>query len=239
MQWRTNQTRCVSCPLEGVFCDRNQSAIHLMPNYFLPTWDDAPSDDFSPEELATPKRCPMLTACLGGTEHGDASCAEGHSGPFCGVCVDGYFRSRTGCDLCPQVGQVNSITYLVLALLAVAAFIGTIVIFMSELGVSGSHVQRPSGRRQRGGRIRRYLWRIMQSVSLGRVEINTALKIILAYVQVVGTFMSFGYVRWPSAFVNFMSFIEFPLDLELIPYEVHSVHKKMTMLLARVYTLAC
>ena len=59
-----------------------------------------------PPVMAVP--CPWgHAACLGGIEHGNASCEEGHHGVFCASCEQGWYRSSDRCRLCPQAPSAS------------------------------------------------------------------------------------------------------------------------------------
>ena len=47
--------------------------------------------------LLTPVRCPRREGCLGGANESDGSCAEGHFGPLCGICREGYYHRERSC----------------------------------------------------------------------------------------------------------------------------------------------
>ncbi|KOO20783.1 protein serine threonine [Chrysochromulina tobinii] len=61
------------------------------------------------------RMCDLEKACLGGEIAGDTSCAEGHTGPVCDLCVQDplHFGGRgTPCQLCSGVGNpVFTITF--------------------------------------------------------------------------------------------------------------------------------
>ena len=54
--------------------------------------------------LSTPVWCPQRSSCPGGS---NASCAVGHSGPLCGVCDAGYYRSDGGCWVCESASSCD------------------------------------------------------------------------------------------------------------------------------------
>jgi len=71
------------------------------------------------------KICMVAEACVGGNET-DAYCREGHTGPYCNVCEDGYSKDVFGlCNSCAGEGGAGSIilTILTLILLIAASFL--------------------------------------------------------------------------------------------------------------------
>ena len=89
LQWQSNQSECVPCPLQGVNCLK-QDALDILPGYYLPRSDSKygrrpDGEKWGDSVLAQPIACPMLHGCLGGETPGNASCAEGHEGVLCGV----------------------------------------------------------------------------------------------------------------------------------------------------------
>ena len=60
------------------------------------------------EKGLAPTLCPQRLSCLGG---GDSACAEGHEGPLCGTCSEGYYRRDTGCQECDSTGVPSVALY--------------------------------------------------------------------------------------------------------------------------------
>ena len=93
-----------------------------------------------PPVMAVP--CPWgLASCLGGRNHGNASCEEGHYGVFCASCEQGWYRSSDRCRLCPQD------TLRAIAVTAIIVGVSTIVLVLMALylrtastSTNGSHV---------------------------------------------------------------------------------------------------
>ena len=86
-------TSCRPCPLGSSSC--YGSTIKLSPGYWRIS-----------SMAWTIFECPLSSACLGGAEVGDASCAEGYKGPLCELCASGYRRSDWGYS-CAKCGSVN------------------------------------------------------------------------------------------------------------------------------------
>lgn len=82
------------------------SVIQVEHGYFLPPPNvSARNLDqmyLSLSAQASPIRCPMRDACSGGNQSGTSSCTPGHTGPLCGVCNDGFYRTRDACLICPD-----------------------------------------------------------------------------------------------------------------------------------------
>ena len=117
LQPRAGETRCVACPPEGVDCSL-QDRIEVLPGWYrhiatsaATATEDADADaddddDVSADAataanatapLLTPVRCPRREGCLGGANESDGSCAEGHRGPLCGICREGYYHRERSC----------------------------------------------------------------------------------------------------------------------------------------------
>jgi len=91
------------------------------------------------------KKCPHEPACLGGNKTGNASCAEGHTGPVCAVCMPDYHLNQvTGaCEKCSD-RTTQALTAAVLLAVAVGC----------AYGVRRQHKRMFDGRLGRaGGRI--------------------------------------------------------------------------------------
>jgi hypothetical protein len=63
-----------------------------------------------------------VDGCAGGNTAGDASCREGHEGPLCSVCADGYYLSDARCQPCAETDRLApaSVLYVALAVVVVA-----------------------------------------------------------------------------------------------------------------------
>ena len=88
-------TSCEPCPAPGVDCTV-QDRLELYPGWYRP---EASADD-NRTVVVEPVRCPRREGCLGRSNASDASCAEGHVGPLCGACLDGFYMGSEGCARC-------------------------------------------------------------------------------------------------------------------------------------------
>lgn len=77
--------------------------------------------------MATPIRCPLREACNGGANPGDESCAEGYTGPLCGVCGPDYYRGLSSCEKCGHVGSALGRT---LGVLTALVAVGGLVVYL-------------------------------------------------------------------------------------------------------------
>lgn len=148
--------------------------------------------------LPTPYRCPVPQACLGGL---DSQCAQGHEGPLCAVCVQGYYSMVTGCQKCPSIpwlcGQVF-LTLLGIALL--------IYFLLNDKKKQGSH------------------GRTISDVTLAR------LKIVLGFYQMTSLILdAFSFVKWPSSFSILIRYIKLvQLNLfQIVPFHCISHRLKI------------
>ena len=81
----------------------------------------------TPSGLA-PVRCPLRDACLAG-----GGCADGHGGPLCGVCREGWYLSGGACQQCDEGKAPAVVLYVVASLAAVAlAFAYLCVVVVAE-----------------------------------------------------------------------------------------------------------
>jgi hypothetical protein len=68
-------------------------------------------------------------ACQGGVSAGDASCAPGHSGPLCSVCIQNpahYGGRNQACDLCSEAGDIGMTLGLLMGSLGFLLFVAII-----------------------------------------------------------------------------------------------------------------
>ena len=92
-----------------------------------------------PPVMAVP--CPWgLASCLGGRNHGNASCEEGHHGVFCASCEQGWYRSSDRCRLCPQdTLRAIAVTAIIVGVSTVGWSYG-LYLRTASTSTNGSHV---------------------------------------------------------------------------------------------------
>ena len=94
----------------------------------------------TPPVMAVP--CPWgHAACLGGIEHGNSSCEEGHHGVFCASCEQGWYRSSDRCRLCPQdTARAIAVTAIITAVGATILLLMALYLRTASASATGSHV---------------------------------------------------------------------------------------------------
>ena len=121
------QMGCVPCPDDmSVVCGA-QDKIDVVAGYYRP--DGAALNESLLQRrwsLAVP--CPWGdAACLGGNTSGDASCRDGHWGPFCAMCRSEeeprYYRGSSSCLECPTDAGHAVVVTIALGLVAVALLV--------------------------------------------------------------------------------------------------------------------
>eukprot|EP00004_Rigifila_ramosa_P022828 TRINITY_DN6320_c0_g1_i1.p1 TRINITY_DN6320_c0_g1~~TRINITY_DN6320_c0_g1_i1.p1 ORF type:complete len:1876 (+),score=264.68 TRINITY_DN6320_c0_g1_i1:886-6513(+) len=86
-------------------------------------------------------KCPVPAGCLGGFV--EEACAEGYTGPVCGLCADGFGRLGEECAKCPSAGVSAFLVFLIVLL--VIAGCAAVVYFAQATGQPGdssAHTQR-------------------------------------------------------------------------------------------------
>ena len=225
LQPREGQTSCESCPGAGVDCEY-RAAVHVQLGFYRASNDSA----------IAPLRCPEHShqACLGGPLPGDTSCATGHYGPFCGICINGYYRPSEGnCQRCPSPDALEAPSLGVLLLPYIIVLLALILLIMLHFSRCFAHSR---ARRRLGASMRvclhlpesvGHLWKqwwwylkVLPRPMLGGHS-GTLAKIVLGYVQVLGPLSKMKYVRWPPMFVEFLNFFDiFYFDLfKAVPLE--------------------
>ena len=109
-QTTTSHHECAACP-EGLACDApglTTSTVVLEPGYWRTSRDS----------LAI-LFC-RTGWCTGGVGAGDMLCEEGHAGPRCGLCSQGYFKSiASSCQPCKQIAVGLSVGLIAAALVLI------------------------------------------------------------------------------------------------------------------------
>ena len=92
------------------------------------------------------ERCPNTRACSGGAQTGDAQCREGHEGPFCDVCSDGWYSNSatSSCSKCNSGDVVWGALGVLLFLVVVVA----LVTYFFYLGVEKKKKEREEAKRR-------------------------------------------------------------------------------------------
>ena len=119
--------------------------------------------------------CPDPTSCLGGLH---SSCANGHHGPLCAVCIPRYYKLLTRCLECPSVPWLVSQLVLVTVIVC-----GLIVVTVRERKKSTN-----------GGRS-------------SSDAFFARMKIVIGFYQVTSaTLDGFSYIQWPVEIIKVVSY---------------------------------
>ena len=93
--------KCLNCPFNFI-CPKGSTkeTIIIKPGYWR--YDSNTTDT---------EECRSEYACIGGkiTNSSDELCREGHKGPLCDVCLDGWAKNDGGCFECKETNQGRSI----------------------------------------------------------------------------------------------------------------------------------
>ena len=179
---------CVKCD-GGMICDEEGSiltSISLKSGH----WRESSTD------LAT-RECPYEGACTGSSDVSN-QCLNGHSGPLCAVCEDGY-DSGSRFERCESCFSGSSSV-------AFWALVSLIFIFISFsiLNCTSSSAPREN-----------YISLFVRLVTTPSIRVK--LKILLIYCQIISQFQSILSANYPSNYSNFLSILQiFNLDLTSI-----------------------
>ena len=219
LQPRAGQTTCLQCPSEGVDC-RNQRAIEVLEGYYM-----SPRDASLGENISV-WRCALEKPCRGGTESGDASCAPGHEGPLCGVCVfnatqgqhggnhtyNRYYRGREQCEACP-IDDTDSVTQtsIIFGNVGVAFVLLSGAYLLRGLAHERRRMARHSARERAP-----LLWRACRAplrklralLSSRFVSYSTFARIALGFCQCLSVQRRFVKVSWPRGFLDFLGLLD-------------------------------
>eukprot|EP00004_Rigifila_ramosa_P010821 TRINITY_DN2292_c0_g1_i1.p1 TRINITY_DN2292_c0_g1~~TRINITY_DN2292_c0_g1_i1.p1 ORF type:complete len:991 (-),score=229.83 TRINITY_DN2292_c0_g1_i1:14-2773(-) len=121
--------KCIACTsLSGrVRCNGQQSVngttvasagLEVAAGYWLTTDAKYLRNPDSSEHWFVVVQCPVRGACTGGSE--EASCADGYTGPACGLCARGYGRLGEQCAKCPNQSVSGFLVFFIPVLVCVA-----------------------------------------------------------------------------------------------------------------------
>jgi len=160
------------------------------------------------------RHCFSPEACLGGPDP-EQSCAEGHTGAYCGVCEEGYSAvgsSLSGMTCVECTGDSSSSVKMgigVISLLLLASIVymyckrrrGAASSAADALAEANNDVKAILAKKKQLEKKRKAADKFLNNV-------QTPFKIILSYVQIVSGF-SFNFsIRFPPLFSTVMSFCE-------------------------------
>ena len=127
------------------------------------------------------RKCPVSEYCLGGNDTDVlAQCGVGHVGPYCSLCEDGWYL---GLDTgCAECVPPTPRVYLVSASIFVATLLGILLL--------------------------RKLLDFMSDKLKARL--NTVVKVLFVFSQILVQFPSIFGVRFPSIFANMLDWLSVP-----------------------------
>jgi len=222
-------SECLSCPA-GSTCEEGTTIENMEVDGGY--WRvDGESD--------TILQCPVPAACVGSSSssYGDNLCRDGHEGPYCSVCEDGYFKEYDGlCEVCSAKSLQRS--YILLGVVG-----GLCLIILYGLVKYTCYV---AGTKQEEGKVvlsilddfnSRTLKFMEHSVdrihSLGRSEhvkedeededdeatatkkmirsqmIMVKIKIAFVFFQVILLFQDVYLIQYPPPYIDFLAFVAF------------------------------
>jgi len=157
--------------------------------------------------------CPQRDSCLGGD---NSSCAAGHAGPLCGLCVEGFYQSRDGCAACSADAATTIAIYgsgAVLAALLAFVYMAAQLSRRQDRRAADSAATAASAdstaasaagadddRKRRGP-----LATLLSLIAHRARSAGTIGKILLAYFQVLHTFSQLPSIAWPPLFERYLA----------------------------------
>lgn len=190
------QQQCIACPPVGVEC-HTRTRIEVQPGFFL-----AAIPNSTNSSGLSVWQCPLAAACLGGSQPGQLSCAEGHEDALCGKCMAGFYRGRLKCMACSASGTGDEVRQS-MSLAGAGAFI--IAAASATYLIKATHAPTTPQELSQHCRQLRLAWRALISHSSLAANI---LRIVLGYVQCLCVFRSFLRVRFPPVFDGFVAYLE-------------------------------
>ncbi len=199
---------CTRCPSEGSTC--NSDVVEILPGYFM--WSKYDGASYP---------CAQVAACKGGTQFGNESCAEGHTGVLCGRCKENFYRGRWSCLPCDAVGQDDEmdagVGMAIFFPLIAMTFTLFVLFYLRALNLDPKYAQTVSSwlGGSSGGRGLKRQYERFNAWLRPLIPIASGLfKSILSYSQCLSAVRRFEQVVWPPMFEEFMTVFEIA-DLEL------------------------
>ena len=104
-------TRCVACPVGGNCTGLNVTMPDAAQGYWF---DPAKGQDYLQFYMCTPR-----ASCPGGSS---AICSNGYQGRICGLCTNGWYKSKSVCKQCGDDAWLRFILFVVFVAVIIAAF---------------------------------------------------------------------------------------------------------------------
>ncbi|GMI31435.1 hypothetical protein TeGR_g2949 [Tetraparma gracilis] len=154
--------------------------------------------------------CPSRGACVGGSDP-SGYCAEGHTGAYCGVCLDGY--SEVGTSLtgmtCVECTGSNKATVALGAVVLAVLLIAPCVYFWLKRRKSEDVLEAAMGDAKAALATKKQLEKKKKAADAFLNNVQTPFKILLSYAQIVSGFsFNFG-IRFPKFFSSVMTAMSF------------------------------
>ena len=144
--------------------------------------------------------CLSKEHCLGGTDQGDY-CAEGHGGPLCAICKDGFSAVGTGENLACYKCDGSATASVALGVSVILLLFALGLRFLFKKDEMDSRFKRVSEKLEN---------------KIGKAE--PVVKIIFAYFQVVGSLgLIFG-IQFPPIYSTVISFLSGVFSLDFISF---------------------
>jgi hypothetical protein len=158
------------------------------------------------------RQCFSPDACLGGPDP-EVSCAEGHTGAYCGVCVDGYSEvgsSITGMRCVECTGRNTHTVVIGAVLLSILLLLPCFYFFYKRRKYDEDEIiDMQEDAAQRASNAHDKLADKKSRVESFVSNVQTPFKILLSYAQIVSGF-SFNFsIRFPPVFSGIVSVFSF------------------------------
>ncbi|GMI02364.1 hypothetical protein TrVE_jg9031 [Triparma verrucosa] len=219
---KSNETligSCQSCP-EGTKCDHAGVTMRDLPinrGYWRSNFTSS-----NIVKCYIKQACPQSpsTKTINSTNPIDEQCADGHTGPICNLCLQGYAKDVLGnCITCEDDRfHVPTETAAILVTLGVV-FIASVYFYKRKKKESRDRLQEFRERKSESSTTSR----VTNSLVAAQVNrdhwfyrVRTKGKIMLSFSQILTSFEGVLEVRFPSIFENFMRMISSVANLDAI-----------------------
>ncbi|GMH77788.1 hypothetical protein TrST_g13868 [Triparma strigata] len=219
---KSNETligSCQSCP-EGTKCDHAGVTMRDLPinrGYWRSNFTSS-----NIVKCYIKQACPQSpsTKTINSTNPIDEQCADGHTGPICNLCLQGYAKDFLGnCITCEDDRfHIPTETAAILVTLGVV-FIASVYFYKRKKKESRDRLQEFRERKSESSTTSR----VTNSLVAAQVNrdhwfyrVRTKGKIMLSFSQILTSFEGVLEVRFPSIFENFMRMISSVANLNAI-----------------------
>eukprot|EP01041_Mallomonas_annulata_P004483 gene4483-8920_t len=176
------------------------------------------------KEAFTAQTCPYEPACMGKNLTGETSCSTGYTGPYCNLCITGYYKSTFNpgkCEFCRDSPSATSLIIYIIPLIIYGAFTIGLVYFVYYISTKKELKYGTSDNRSIEVEVRvnhDISW--TKLITVITLVLQDNFKIVVSAIQIVAvlkTNIGFTFSSEFSKFTNLFSWLDMSVLVNIVP----------------------